>query len=72
MTDNVTPPGTVRQSVLIRAALDLVSEDGENSEYDRALVELLSDVIPVAGLDDLDPYSKRACIARLIGARWEP
>ena len=44
-----TIPGgaTVTVAHLIRAAVDLRSENEENPEYDRALVELISDVIGI-------------------------
>lgn len=36
---NITP------SQLLNAAADLLSEDAENEEYDRAIVELISTVL---------------------------
>lgn len=41
----------ILQDVLVTAA-DLVSEDGENPEYDRALVELLLDLTGTSTEDD--------------------
>lgn len=38
---------TVDFQNLLEAAADLRSEHGENPEYDRGLVELISDVAPI-------------------------
>lgn len=39
---------TIRTADLVRLARDLRSEQGENKEYDRALVELVTDALGVS------------------------
>lgn len=64
--DDTTPPTTSREYELGRqygrlqmfaqvqdAAVALLSEDGENPQYDRAIIELVSDVLGM-------PHSDRA------------
>jgi hypothetical protein len=51
---------TVTIMELIELAKGLKSEDGENSEYDRALLELVTDAARI-------PQNDRAEVAKLIG-----
>lgn len=54
--DDLSPDGTAallcevchgRRSEVLRAAADLLSDRGENPEYDRAIVELTCDVVGI-------------------------
>ena len=44
---------------ILRVAGYLVSEDGENTEYDRALVELICDLSPDFSSDDKEDVLRR-------------
>lgn len=57
---------TVRVGDLITLASDLKS-DGENPEYDRALVELVSDVVYSCGDDHTRAEVERAIGIGVIG-----
>jgi hypothetical protein len=48
----------------VRAAKELVSEDGENPEYDRAIVELMCDLLSI-------PTDHKVEVAALLGVRGE-
>lgn len=60
---------TISLDRLLNAARDLHSEDGENSEYDRALVELIRDVASLGVTTDMDGDQQRDYIADLIDPR---
>lgn len=45
---------TINQNDLLCEAADLLSEDGENVEYDRAIVELVTRLLPGFNHDDHD------------------
>lgn len=56
---------TITIDGLMRTAADLMSEDAENPEYDRALVELVCDLLPGVSTDD------RETVERLLRAHRE-
>lgn len=53
----------VLRDLALDAASDLVSEEGENPEYDRALVEMTCRLL------DLDTDEHRHTVAALIGVK---
>jgi hypothetical protein len=58
---------TVTLDLAIKVAQELRSEDGENPEYDRALVELIRDMFGYLGCEDGE--EARALVQALIGTR---
>lgn len=54
----------IRLDALVQTAADLMSEDGENPEYDRALVELVRDLLPGVTADDREVVERLLRAAR--------
>ena len=54
LNDEVLDLGIIGQTRLLSEARGLLSEDGENPEYDRAIVELVTRLLPRFNHDDHD------------------
>jgi hypothetical protein len=52
--DRMSTDTTFTRLQLLQEARDLLSEDGENPEYDRAIVELVTRLLPDVTHDDHD------------------